>query len=111
MNVAARSLTQTYKESSTLTAGLFAGRHKRLMLLAAVVFFSAFFVVYIKDINRRLSVESQVLARSQNELQTEYGQLLLEQSTWATQSRIEKIATSKLNMQVPAQQSIVLVTA
>ena len=33
--------------------------------------------------------------------QTEYGQLQLEQSTWAMHSRIEELAAKKLNMQVP----------
>ena len=33
--------------------------------------------------------------------QTEFGQLQLEQSTWAMHSRIEELATKKLNMLVP----------
>ena len=33
--------------------------------------------------------------------QTEYGQLQLEQSTWAMHSRIEELAAKKLSMQVP----------
>ncbi len=32
---------------------------------------------------------------------TEYGQLQLEQSTWAMHSRVEELATKKLKMQVP----------
>jgi cell division protein FtsL len=34
---------------------------------------------------------------------------MLEQSAWSTQSRIEKVATQKLAMQTPNQQSIVMV--
>ena len=109
MNSAAQTLSQTYSDRKTLTAGLFGHGHKKVLLLAVAIFFSCFFVVYIKDINRRLFVESQILTRDQNKFQTEYGQLLLEQSTWATQARIEKIATTKLNMQIPLQQKIVLV--
>ena len=32
---------------------------------------------------------------------TEYGQLQLEQSTWAMHSRVEELAAKKLKMQVP----------
>ncbi len=32
---------------------------------------------------------------------TEYGQLQLEQSTWAMNSRVEELAAKKLKMQVP----------
>ncbi|MES2546091.1 MAG: cell division protein FtsL [Pseudomonadota bacterium] len=32
---------------------------------------------------------------------TEYGQLQLEQSTWAMHSRVEELAAKKLQMQVP----------
>lgn len=35
------------------------------------------------------------------ELEIEFGQLQLEQSTWAMQSRIEQVASKKLGMRVP----------
>ncbi len=34
-------------------------------------------------------------------LEVEYGQLQLEQSTWAMHSRVERIASSRLQMRVP----------
>ena len=43
-------------------------------------------------------VKEQELAR---QLEVEWGQLQLEQSTWAMHTRIEKIATGQLHMQVP----------
>ena len=36
------------------------------------------------------------------ELEIEFGQLQLEQSTWAMQSRIEQVASQKLGMRVPS---------
>ena len=51
---------------------------------------------------RKLYVElqkEQELARS---LDIEWGQLQLEQSTWAMHARIEKVATQALGMRVPA---------
>ena len=41
---------------------------------------------------------------------TEYGQLQLEQSTWAMHSRIEELATKKLKMQVPDATRIQVIT-
>ena len=42
--------------------------------------------------------------------ETEFGQLQLEQSTWAMHSRIEELATKKLQMQVPDAKSIQVIS-
>jgi cell division protein FtsL len=42
------------------------------------------------------------------ELEVEWGQLQLEQSTWATPLRVERIAHSKLEMSVPDSKRVVL---
>jgi cell division protein FtsL len=39
----------------------------------------------------------------------EWGQLQLEQSTWATHGRIEKLARTRLQMLTPAADAIVIV--
>lgn len=51
--------------------------------------------------SRKLFVELQDEQQRAHELEIEYGQLRLEQSTWAMQSRIEQVASSKLGMRVP----------
>ncbi len=43
------------------------------------------------------------------ELEVEWGQLQLEQSTWAAHARIEKIARERLGMKVPAPGQVVSV--
>jgi len=56
---------------------------------------------------RKLFIE---LDREQNrmrELEVEWGQLQLEQSTWAGHARVEKIARDKLGMKTPAPGQIV----
>lgn len=50
---------------------------------------------------RTLFVELQQLQHERDELDTEWGQLRLEQSAYATQGLIEKIAHEKLEMSVP----------
>jgi cell division protein FtsL len=42
--------------------------------------------------------------------ETEFGQLQLEQSTWAMHSRIEEMATKKLQMQVPDAKRIQVIS-
>lgn len=45
------------------------------------------------------------------DLETEWGQLQLEQSTWANHARIEKIAREKLGMRPPVAERIVSLDA
>lgn len=50
---------------------------------------------------RKLFVELQKEQERTRALEVEFGQLQLEQSTWAMQSRVERIASSRLQMRVP----------
>jgi len=59
---------------------------------------SAIGVIYAKHRNRMLYVELTRLQQQQDELNVNWGRLQLEQSTWATHSRIENVARRKLNM-------------
>jgi len=85
------------------------GRTWLVGLLGLAVFATAVAVVYVKHSSRKLFVELQALERGRDALNVEWGQLHLEQSTWATHGRIESIARGQLGMQVPAADAIVLV--
>lgn len=77
---------------------------KRLAVLAvllAAIFASALELVLSRYEARRLFVELQELRKQQDELDREWGRLLLEQGTWGTHGRVEEIARSKLQMTVP----------
>ncbi len=52
--------------------------------------------------------KEQVVAK---QIDVEWGQLQLEQGTWSTHARIEKMAVRQLNMQVPAPERIEVVPA
>ena len=85
---------------------------KLKMLNAALiiaVITSAIFVVYSKHSNLLLFVELDELNKQRDELNIEWGQLQLEQSTWATDSRIEKIATEKLQMRNVEYENTVII--
>ncbi len=73
-------------------------RHLPVALLAVAVLASALGVVYAKHRSRVLFVELNALQQERDAMNTEWGQLQLELSTWATQSRIEQIARQKLHM-------------
>lgn len=66
-------------------------------------------VVYSTHISRQLFAELDQLKRHNNELHVEWGQYLLEQSTWSALERVENLATNQLDMHVPANQHIVIV--
>lgn len=53
----------------------------------------------------------EVLRREAAQLQVEWGQYLLEQSTWAAYSRVEAIAAQKLEMIPATAEQIVMVSA
>jgi cell division protein FtsL len=58
---------------------------------------------------RKLYVELQKQEELARRLEVEWGQLQLEQSTWATHARIEKLAVQSLGMRVPPAARIVVV--
>ncbi|MDP6183372.1 MAG: cell division protein FtsL [Gammaproteobacteria bacterium] len=76
------------------------------LLLISVVFVSALEVVLYRHETRKLFAVLQELYVLQNELDREWGQLLLEQGTWGTHGRIEDIARDELNMTLPNSEEI-----
>ncbi len=83
-------------------------RSRVLLCLLALVVFSALGVVYAKHQSRKLFVEWQDLQAARDDLDIEWGQLQLEQSTWATHGRVESIAGAKLGMVIPEPNQVVV---
>jgi len=69
--------------------------------LLVLVLLSAFATIYSTHACRALYTQLQVLESSQWYLQEDYGRLLLEQSTWASHYRVEKVARGDLGMGAP----------
>ena len=80
-----------------------------LPLLVVAVVMSAMAVVYAKHQSRKLFVEVQGLEAERDEMNIEWGQLQLEQSTWATHGRVEELAREQLKMTTPVQDAVVIV--
>lgn len=79
------------------------------LILMLVVMVSAFQVIYAKHQNRQAFIELQKLKQQQDQMETEWGQLQLEQATWAAHGRVEKIASNKLEMVIPPAGTVSIV--
>ena len=81
---------------------------KILVVLMILVLVSAFGVIYTKHQSRKLFAELQSLHKARDNMDIEWGQLQLEQSTLATHSRVEKTAGAKLGMTIPEANQVVI---
>jgi len=109
MNAAARALAQETFSTSSLFQKVLLRENLLVISLCVAVFVSAFSVVYVRDMNRRLFAGLQEMRTVQNQLHLQWGQLLLEQSTWSTQARIQYIAQHHLDMELPTSKNSVMV--
>jgi cell division protein FtsL len=71
-------------------------------LLLGILMTCALMLVTSQHQARKLYVELQKEQEAAKRLEIEWGQLQLEQSTWATHARIESIAARTLGMRVPS---------
>lgn len=82
-----------------------------MLLLALLVFLSGIGVVYSSFLTRQHYAELQELQKVEDELDGEYGRLLLEHSAWASYVRVEEVSREKLNMVSPQTRDMILVVA
>ncbi len=71
------------------------------LVLLGILVVCALLVVTSQHKARKLYVELQKEQERARQIEVEWGQLQLEQSTWAMHARIEKIASGQLMMHVP----------
>jgi cell division protein FtsL len=77
--------------------------------LVALVVVSALGVVAAQHQSRKLFSELEREQTRAHGLEIEWGQLQLEQSTWAAHARVEKIARERMGMRAPAPGQIIAV--
>ena len=80
-----------------------------VVVFAAVCVISAMAIVYTKHESRKLFVELEELTDERDRLNIEYGQLQIEQSTWATHARIEQVANEHLSLVRPESTEIYVI--
>lgn len=78
-------------------------------ILLAALMTCAMTLVASQNKARKLYVELQKEQTTAKQLDVEWGQLQLEQGTWGTHGRIERIATRELNMRLPAANRVEVV--
>jgi len=78
-------------------------------VLLILVLVSALGVVFTKHQNRKLFAEWVALQKQADAMEVEWGRLQLEQSTWATHGRIEKIARQRLGMRNVDYDKVIMV--
>jgi cell division protein FtsL len=71
---------------------------------------SAIGVVATTQVVRRDVNSLETLRREASQLQVQWGQYLLEQSTWAAYGRVEHAAVSELNMMAPTPEEMVMIS-
>lgn len=109
-----KSLRQTRMQASAqpiplISSGALFRPFALLLVLTLSVLISAFWVIQVAYDYRRLFHDHQVLVDQWDELQVEWGQLLLEQSTWAGHGRIETEAETRMGMRVPRLSEIEMI--
>ena len=80
-----------------------------MLVFAAVCVMSAMALVYTKHEARKLFVELETLTHERDDLNIEWGQLQIEQSTWAQHARIEQVATEDLSLVRPEATEIFVI--
>ena len=80
-----------------------------VLIFSVVCVLSALALVYTKHESRKLFVELETLTHERDELNIEWGQLQIEQSTWATHARIERVAAEQLSLVRPRATEIYVI--
>lgn len=80
-----------------------------VFVFALVCVLSAIALVYTKHDSRKLFVQLETLTRDRDELNIEWGQLQIEQSTWAQHARIEQVASGELALVRPRTADIFVI--
>ena len=82
------------------------GRNGLNAMLLVALMVCALSVVTSQHKARKMYIEFQKEKESAQKMEVEWGQLQLEQSTWATPARVERIAVQQLKMQLPKSEQV-----
>jgi cell division protein FtsL len=111
MNAAARDINQTnffHGQLINLRLSFASVMHLGLML---IVLISSLAVIYTTNYHRLTLSRLEVAEQHANQMQLEWGQLLLEQASLATPSRVELLAATQLNMRLPGNKNMIVLRA
>jgi cell division protein FtsL len=81
----------------------------KILVMVFLLLISAFGVIYVKDLNRRLFIIQHKSQAQSQQLRSDGNKLLLEQSSWAAQARVQRVAQLQLQMQIPLSADVVVI--
>ncbi len=79
------------------------------IVMWVLVLISSVLVIYVTYETRKQFNALEVLRLEKNALQVTWRQYMLEESTWAAYSRIERLATGQLGMYLPPSDQMIVV--
>lgn len=79
------------------------------MILVMAVMVVALLVIGLRHQNRMMFVELQSLQKTRDDLNIEWGKLLLEEGAWSQQRRVESTARTRMSMDLPTTGQIKVV--
>lgn len=106
MNQTVSSVGRLLEKKAPVEWDLFA--FLRMVFLGALVLTSALAIVYLKDFARREFFVYEDLQEQAHSYQVNWGKLLLEQSAWSSQQRVQWIAEKNLHMVLPSKTNVLI---
>lgn len=106
MNAAAKSISQNDFFHGQLARMRLSRQMCMQIALLIAVLVSALAVVYTTNLHRCTLSQLESAEQQAHQLQLQWGQLLLEQASLATPSRVQLLAAEKLHMVLPANKQI-----
>ena len=104
--LAHKTMSSVFADTTVPMTGVELVRYRIAIVISVLVILCALGVVAAQHKARKLFVELQQAKDQAQQMEVEWGQLQLEQSTWAMSARVEKIASQKLYMQLPQRGQI-----
>lgn len=108
MNAAARAIHQSNVFTGHWLAIRLSKGQGMFMSLVIAVLLTAIAIVYVTNEYRIALSDFENLKKQEHELNLTWGQLLLEQASLVTPSRVEALALQKLGMHVPSDQAVLV---
>src|SRR6185437_15222306 len=98
MNAAARLLNQGALSRGWAVSLLLSRTETSIIMLIMAIVLSALGTIYVTHVSRSLNASLQQSLVERDQMRVQWGQLLLEKSTWMVQARVQHIAEQRLNM-------------
>jgi cell division protein FtsL len=109
MNVAVRTMNSRLFQFPEIRLSFSTQPRLLTIGLLFAIFISAFGLIYVKDVNRRLTGSLQSMQNDDQFARSQYSQLLLEKGTWTSSLHIEEIAVRQLHMISPPPKSVTII--